>query len=97
MELSQRLDVSALQPKVANEVDRNVGRSAEARLGELISRITGAEVDLGKTLAELGVGSLDRIELAVRAEEEFGVQIDESLYTDALTVEGLAGAFAREE
>lgn len=90
MELSQRLDLGALNLQKEKPVDRSV----EARLRKLVSRITGAEPDPGKTLAELGVDSLDRIELAVRAEEEFGVRIDDSFYTDSLTLDELAGKLA---
>lgn len=92
MELSQRLDLGALNLEPEEET-RDL--SVEARLAELVSRITGdKDVDASKTLAELGVGSLDRIELAVRAEEEFGVRIDDSVYADSLTLSELAATFA---
>ncbi|WP_288725187.1 acyl carrier protein [uncultured Corynebacterium sp.] len=90
MELSQRLDLGALV-----EAEEPTDRSLEARLIDLVSRITGDEVDPAKTLAELGISSLDRIELAVRAEEEFGVLVDDSLYTDSLTVNELADSLAQ--
>lgn len=86
MELSQRLDLGALNVEPEKPADVSV----EARLVELVSRITGENAEPGKTIAELGVSSLDRIELAVRVEEEFGVQLPEDLYTDGLTLEQLA-------
>ncbi|MCT1491314.1 acyl carrier protein [Corynebacterium sanguinis] len=91
MKLSQRLDLGALNLEAEEPTDR----SLEARLIDLVSRITGDEVDPAKTLAELGISSLDRIELAVRAEEEFGVLVDDSLYTDSLTVNELAASLAQ--
>lgn len=93
MELSQRLDLGALNLEEEQPVDRSI----EARLAELVSRITGDAVDTSRTLAELGVGSLDRIELAVRAEEEFGVRIDDSVYADSLTLDELAAKLSRHD
>ncbi|AWB84421.1 acyl carrier protein [Corynebacterium liangguodongii] len=87
MELSQRLNLEAL-------VEENE-QSFDARLAGLISRITGDEVDPGKTLVELGISSLDRIELAIRAEEEFGVRASEELYADNPTIAELGRRLSR--
>ncbi|MCT1627949.1 acyl carrier protein [Corynebacterium sanguinis] len=92
MELSQRLDLGALV-----EGTEEQDASVEERLAGILARITGEDVEPEKTLNELGVSSLDRIELAIRTEEEFGVQIEDSLYTDALTVRALAEILARKE
>ncbi|OIR42892.1 acyl carrier protein [Corynebacterium sp. NML120713] len=85
MELSQRLDLSALKlddapsDPTANTEDA----SAFAQLTRLIERVTGEDteaLDRETTLDGAGVASLDRIELAVRIEQELGVPIDEETY-----------------
>lgn len=51
------------------------------RLAELVEKVSGVDahtVTADKRLDELGLGSLHRIEVAVRAEEEFGVRIDDA-------------------
>ncbi|WP_019193168.1 acyl carrier protein [Corynebacterium timonense] len=83
MELSQRLNFDALN---LTHEEPAADTSVAGRLAELIGRFTDAEVTPDATLDELGVSSLDRIELAVRAEEEFGVRADESAYTPGTTV-----------
>lgn len=94
MELSQRLDLGSLNltPEKTEKPEKDT--SVEARLAELIGRFTDAEVTPDATLDELGVSSLDRIELAVRAEEEFGVRAEESAYTPETTVGELAERLA---
>lgn len=87
MELSQRLDLGSLN-LAPEETAKDT--SVLARLAELIGRFTDEEVTPEATLDGLGVSSLDRIELAVRAEEEFGARAEESAYTPETTVAELA-------
>ena len=50
------------------------------RLAKLIEKVAGVEaqsITEDRRLTDLGVDSLDRIEITVRAEEEFGRRIDE--------------------
>lgn len=91
MELSQRLDLSALKlddapsDPTANTEDA----SAFAQLTRLIERVTGEDTEgLARetTLDGAGVASLDRIELAVRIEQELGVPIDEDTYRQHSTL-----------
>ncbi|WKD57284.1 Acyl carrier protein [Corynebacterium capitovis DSM 44611] len=86
MELSQRLDLGAFTSKPEGPA---ATQSDTERLIELISRFTDVPVTPDKTLDELGITSLDRIELAVRAEEEFGIPAEESSYAGSPTAADL--------
>lgn len=60
-----------------------------ARLAALVEKISGfdaQEVTAAHTADDLGLGSLDRIELAVRAEDTFGVRIDDRVVADLATI-----------
>lgn len=59
-------------------------------LAQLIADVTGAEVDSSTLLSDASISSLDRIQLAIRIEEEFGVRVDESVYEQYPTVGELA-------
>lgn len=59
------------------------------RLAKLIEKVSGIDaqtVTEDKRLEDLGVDSLDRIEIAVRAEEEFGKRIDDEDVAGLVTV-----------
>lgn len=63
--------------------------STLARIAGLIEKISGTDaqtVEAGHTPEDLGMGSLDRIELMVRVEDTFGVRIDERVAADLATV-----------
>ncbi|GEM_PF-1689001 len=79
MELSQRLDLGAIEVEESQDTYE--------RLRELVEGVTGGVV---KRDAPLEISSLDRIELAVRIEELFGVRIDEETYSSHRTAEELA-------
>ena len=57
-------------------------------VAELIKKVTGSAegVEREAALEDLGVDSLERIELAVRAEERFKVRFDEATMKDIHTV-----------
>ncbi|MDR7329853.1 acyl carrier protein [Corynebacterium guangdongense] len=60
--------------------DKDAPTTTAGRLAKLIEKVAGVEaqaVTEDRRLADLGVDSLDRIEMTVRAEEEFGRRIDE--------------------
>ena len=93
MELSQRLDLGALNLGDARPEEDQADQSVTARLVRLIADVAGVdaeEVTAEKTLAEAGVSSLDRIELAVRAEDLFGVRAEEGPYVGESTVGEIA-------
>ena len=75
MELSQRLDLGALD--LADDTDAAEAQDTLTRLAELVEEVAGVEIAPETGLGESGVSSLDRIELAVRIEDAFGVPIDE--------------------
>lgn len=79
MELSQRLDLGAIEVEESQDTYE--------RLRELVEGVTGGVV---KRDAPLEISSLDRIELAVRIEELFGVRIDEETYGSHRTAAELA-------
>ncbi|MCT1556394.1 acyl carrier protein [Corynebacterium sanguinis] len=90
MELSQRLDLGALVEETEEQ-----DLSVEERLVTLVSKLSDADITPDKTLPRLGVTSLDRIELAVRIEEEFGVPTSEDLYDGEPTIAELAERIAK--
>ena len=104
MELSQRLnlgDLGKLLDDTPNDSGKDSARensandsdgSAFGRLAALIERVTGEEDSVGpeSRLTDAGISSLDRIELAIRIEEEFGARITERVYDEYETVGQLA-------
>lgn len=88
MELSQRLDLGALD--LADDTDTDEARDTFTRLAELVEEVAGVEIAPDTGLSESGVSSLDRIELAVRIEDEFRVPIDEHVYASYPTARDLA-------
>lgn len=88
MELSQRLDLGALD--LPEDTDTTEARDTFARLAELVEEVSGVDIAPETELAGSGISSLDRIELAVRIEEEFGVPIDEHAYAQCTTAQDLA-------
>lgn len=66
-----------------------------ATLESLVAEVCGVEVTPSTRLDDAGVASLDRIELAVRIEEQFGVRIDERVYDEHPTVGELADYVAQ--
>lgn len=88
MELSQRLDLGQLD--IGADEPQEASADTFSQLAELIERVAGVEVERGTRLDDAGIGSLDRIELAVRIEEQFGALIDENVYRDHPTVGELA-------
>lgn len=93
MELSQRLNLEGLahlQPDAKPEVDQSL--STFGQVAALIESITGTEastVQPESTPDSLGIDSLSKIELIVRAEEHFGVRIDEETALGFITVNDL--------
>ena len=65
---------------------------AFSRLAALIERITGEEdsVHRESRLSDVDVSSLDRVELAIRIEDEFGARVTEQIYDEYETVGQLA-------
>lgn len=83
MELSQRLDFGSVE--LAEEKEETFDKLAS---------LIDAHFDVTPThttaLTDSGLTSLDRVELAIRIEEAFGVRINESVYETCRTVGDLA-------
>ncbi len=106
MELSQRLDLAKLGldpdlvPDDAENEDTSVAAegSTLAQLASLFAKVGAVEdaeaVSAEDTFDSLGVDSLTCIELAVRAEEHFGVRVDENTLDPASTVGEMAAFFS---
>lgn len=93
MELSQRLNLGDFSKLIdADEPDKDTPADAFSRLSALIERVTGEEDSVAPPtlLSDTGLSSLDRIELAIRIEEEFGARITERVYDEYETVGELA-------
>ena len=93
MELSQRLDLGDFSKLLdADEPENNTPADTFSRLAALIERVTGEEdsVSPSTALTDTGISSLDRIELAIRIEDEFGARITERIYDECETVGELA-------
>lgn len=95
MELSQRLDLGALGFVTEHDEKKDAPAGADtfAALLALCRRVTGEdfeEVSANTALEETALSSLDRIELAIRIEQEFGVRISEQEYAQYETVGALA-------
>ncbi|WP_087117740.1 acyl carrier protein [Corynebacterium urinipleomorphum] len=73
---------------------------ALAQLAGLLAKVgvveDAGEVETGDTFGSLGVDSLTRIELAVRAEEHFGVRVDESVLDPSATIGEMAQFFSEQ-
>ncbi|MEX3505641.1 acyl carrier protein [Corynebacterium sp. LK2510] len=85
--LGQRLDLGGLN--LGTDEADVTGASVLSRLAHLISEVSGVDaetIEPSMTLADAGVSSLDRIELAVRAENEFGARADDGPYPANPTV-----------
>lgn len=66
------------------------GKHAEDELTSLLRRYApDREITEGTTLDELGLGSLDRVELLLELEQRLGRRVDESAISAATTVEHL--------
>lgn len=93
MELSQRLNLDGLkhlQPDAEPATD--APQSTLGQVAALIESVAGVEADevtAESTPDSLGIDSLSRIELIVRAEEHFGVRIDEETALGFSTVDDL--------
>ena len=66
------------------------GLTDEQLGAELVDTLGGSDITPATRLDEAGLTSLDRIELAVRIEEEFAVRIDEHVYATHDTAGELA-------
>lgn len=73
---------------------------ALAQLAGLLAKVgvveDAGEVETGDTFGSLGIDSLTRIELAVRAEEHFGVRVDESVLDPSATIGEMAQFFSEQ-
>lgn len=91
MELSQRLDLGGLELDGEDGEDKAPSSGdVFGRLAELVDTLGGSDITPATRLDEAGLTSLDRIELAVRIEEEFAVRIDEHVYATHDTAGELA-------
>lgn len=64
----------------------------EARIVAVVSRaamVPAAALEPGRTLADLGVRSLEQIECVLALEDEFGVEVSEAHLRRAKTVQDL--------
>lgn len=76
----------------AEGTDSSPAEDTYGELTRLITKVTGIEEGLERDtlLEDLGVESLERIELAVRLEEARGVRLDEETMLSVTTVGDLA-------
>ena len=76
----------------AEGTDSSPAEDTYGELTRLITKVTGIEEGLERDtlLEDLGVESLERIELAVRLEEARGVRLDEETILSVTTVGDLA-------
>ncbi len=83
-EMRNRLTGDITPPSMAS------ARPAD-RVGQLLERWTsGREVAVSTSLDDLGLSSLDRVELLVALEQELGQPVDESLFASAKTLADVA-------
>lgn len=108
MELSQRLDLAKLgfdtgedteSPDAAgDQSSATKDGDVMAQLAALIAKVgvveDAANVAETDTLDSLGVDSLTRIELAVRAEEHFGKRVDDGVIGPSSSMKDLAAYFS---
>jgi len=90
MELHQRLNLDHLAADVSEPKAADGDGSTVAALIALVSAHFDTEPSPETPLAEVNITSLDRIELAIRIEEQFGVPVNEAVYEDSETVADLA-------
>jgi len=87
-------DLSAqLQAKFnASASDKEPERDTLGQLIALIRKVTGIEEDLGREtrLKDIGVESLDLVELTVRAEEAFQMRFSEETMLNSETIGDIA-------
>lgn len=104
MELSQRLDLAKLGLDTPSDDDQdsvNAAVTAEgdtlAQLARLLHKAGVVEnpetVSAQDTFDSLGIESLSRIELAVRAEDHFGIRVDEESLDPSSTLGEMAQFF----
>lgn len=84
MELSQRLDLGGL------ELEEDTPADTFSRLAEIVEEVAGVVVKQSSRFDDTAIASLDRIEMAVRIEEAFGVRIDDTVLTEHPTAGELA-------
>lgn len=84
MELSQRLDFGSFEAVAPDPED------TFAELASLVDDHFDITPSPDTPLADTGLTSLDRVELAIRIEERFGVRVDESVYDACATAGDLA-------
>lgn len=90
MELHQRLNLDHLTADTSEPKGTGGGGSTVAALIALVNAHFDTEPSPETPLAEVDITSLDRIELAIRIEEQFGVPVNEAVYEDSETVADLA-------
>ena len=90
MELPQRLSLDAVDAAP----EKN---DAFSRLASLIDDSFNLTITPETTLADSGLSSLDRIELAIRIEDHFGVPVTEETYEAHTTAGDLADYLAEQE
>jgi long-chain acyl-CoA synthetase len=82
--------VAAIQQFVAEQLGGAATRTGASggALAELVARITGRGVELQPTttLEELGLSSLDRVELMSALEDRYQVELDEAAFAAATTI-----------
>lgn len=82
----------------ADGAGSSAGGDAFAQLAGLLAQVDAIDdandVDPSDTFNSLGIDSLTRIELAVRAEEHFGVRVDEGTLDPSSTMSDMAQFFA---
>lgn len=69
--------------------DADAATSTLGRIAQLVEKVSGyeaQEVEATHSAEDLGLGSLERIEIAVRIEEAFGVRLDDRHVAELSTV-----------
>ncbi|WP_018296521.1 acyl carrier protein [Corynebacterium lubricantis] len=103
MELSQRININLPQEQESNAKDAKdqaQPHDVEGRLVQLIAETTGIDAEKvtpSSTTDSLGIDSLSRIEIVVRAEETFGVRIEAKDAESFTTIGDLATYLAEHE
>ncbi len=86
---TKKLKRREIRGRLSGEVrsaPKSGGHGVEAVLAKWSA---GRELKPGTSLAELGLSSLDRVELMVALEHEFGVPVDETAFSEAQTLADL--------
>ncbi|MEK6823266.1 MAG: 1-acyl-sn-glycerol-3-phosphate acyltransferase, partial [Nanoarchaeota archaeon] len=71
---------------VRDEGGRTAAAAPQDRFDAILARLTSKTVRHGVTLEQLGLSSLDRVELASLLEQEFGIELDEDRITPTTKV-----------